>query len=156
MASVSYFGQGINRAGISTAGSRGIGTRVQIFGVEECLIKLAQVNKVARIELGYLAHKSAEMIRDQAKENINDQTGNLSSGTKAEQQGPYNWAVTSSSMEGDIPEKNSYEYAGYVEYGTSKTGHSYPSFAYMTRAYQATLPDIMAGLRVIGAHLERL
>lgn len=156
MASIGYVTQGINRAKAATAGARGVGGGVRVLGVEECLIKLGLVNKVARIHLGYLVHKAAEDIAEQARENIHDVTGNLSSGTKAAPAGPYHWTVTSSSMAGDVAGKNNYEYAGYVEFGTSKTGHDFPSFAYMTRAYQAELPDIAAGLKVIGSMLERL
>lgn len=149
-------GVGLTRRGVP--GGHGVVSNVRVFGVEECLIKLGLVNKVARIHLGYLAHASAENVAERARENIYKpgNTGNLASGTKAEQEGPYMWTVTSSSMEGDVAEKNSYEYASYVEFGTSTTGTDYPSFAYMTRAYNETLPEVVAALKIIGETLERL
>jgi hypothetical protein len=134
-------------------GGTSVVSRFRVLGVPETLIKLGLVNKIARVELGFLTGEVARRIAATAKENINNITGNLESGTYAEKgKTPYTWYIVSSSMAGNNPEKNYYEYAGYVEFGTSKMAPR----MYMTRAYRTHLPDAVAGLKAIGAHLERL
>jgi len=155
MASVNFGTLGMPKRPGGATGSSVI-SKVAVYGVEECLIKLAAVNKVARIELGYLSHKSAEIIQEKAKHNIHPVTGNLETGVTIAHPAPYVWTIEASSMAGGVPEKNSYEYASFVEFGTSTTGHGYPSYGFMRRAYAETLPDIMVALKNIGEHLERL
>ena len=146
---------GVLRSG--RAGGYAVTSRVRVVGVPEALIKLGLVNKVARIHLGALSHHAAAAIERRAKENIHNVTGNLESGTKMEPVGPYTWIVTSSSMAGDVAEKNNVEYAGFVEFGTSNMpAGTYPSCAYMRKAYNDTMPEAIAQLKWIGKELERL
>lgn len=125
---------------------------VQVLGVREAIAALVGAGRIARISVGLLVHNSAESMAQRARDNIHDISGNLSSGTRAEQTGPYQWSVISSSLEGDVSEKNEKEYAGFVEFGTTKMAPRY----YMTRAYQETRPEVDAQLKVIAAEISRL
>jgi len=144
--------KGLGGRVIGPASRAAVTSKVRIFGVREALIKLGLVNKVARIHLGGLAHQTASAIERRAKENVPVITGNLKAGISKQQVGPYTWWVTASSLEGDVPEKNWYEYAHYVEFGTVQME---PRF-FMTRAYRDTAPEVYVALQWIARELERL
>jgi HK97 gp10 family phage protein len=138
-----------SQTGLSVTGG------IQVLGVREAIAALEGAGRIARISVGLLVHNAAESMAERARENIHNVTGNLESGTRAEQGGPYYWNVISSSLEGDDPSgtgKNQKEYAGFVEFGTSKMS---PRF-YMTRAYADTRPEVVAELQVIASEISLL
>lgn len=128
------------------------GISVRIIGVPELIAKLTAINRVARIGLGKLNHEAANGIVERAQAGVNSITGNLASGIKATQSGPYSWEVTASSRDGNVGEKNSKEYAGYVEYGTSKMS----ARPYLRPAVTGARPVIVAGLTAIARWIEAL
>lgn len=142
--------------GVPKAGAGGgVFSNVRVFGVQEALIKLGLVNKIARIELGVLSRKTAALMYERAQANVPVVTGNLKSGISIAKGGPYAWMVAAESTAGSDPAgvgKNQKEYAGYVEFGTSKMA---PRF-FMTTAFRETLPAANAGLVEIARRLERL
>lgn len=134
----------------------GVRSGVKIIGIPEAVAKLVNADKVIRLELGALVADAALNMEREAKANINSITGNLEAGTYAQKVGSYSWEVVSSSLEGDNPEKNGKQYAAFVEYGTSTTGTSYPSFAYMRRAYNDVQPLVNAELKILAARISTL
>jgi HK97 gp10 family phage protein len=138
----------------STGVGGGVLGNVRIVGVEQLIAKLNLVANVARLELGLLTKGAAEHMENLAKANVPTVTGNLQSGIKTTKgAGPYNWEVTASSLDGTIGEKNTKEYAGYVEFGWS--GHPTPEH-FMTNAYAETSPIVYSDLQIIAAKLMRL
>jgi HK97 gp10 family phage protein len=134
-------------------GPRGsVGSRVRIIGIPEAKIKLGLVSKVARLELGLLAAGAANRMMTLAKFYCPEITGNLKSSIKLLKLGSYTYQITAASREGNNPEKNNKEYAGFVEFGTSKMA---PRF-FMRQAYQETVPVVIADLNFIARKLERL
>ena len=107
----------------------GVRSGIQIVGIPEAIAKLTTADKVIRLELGQLAADAALNMEREAKNNINSITGNLESGTYAQKVGSYTWEVISSSLEGDNPEKNGKQYAGFVENGTSNMAPRYLSIS---------------------------
>jgi HK97 gp10 family phage protein len=91
-------------------------------------------------------------MEELAKEYVPTISGNLQSGIKSSKVAPYTYDVSASSLEGGVPEKNTKEYAGYVEFGTSKMAPRY----FMTRAWRDTYPLAAAELRILAAKIERL
>lgn len=126
------------------------GISVRILGIPELIAKLTAINRIARIGLGQLNHETADNVVKAAQGNIHSITGNLASGVKAEQSGPYNWNVTASSRDGNVGEKNTKEYAGYVEYGTSKMS----ARPYLRPAVQQARPGVIAGLTALARWIE--
>jgi HK97 gp10 family phage protein len=134
-------------------GSRGaVGANVRVIGVPEALIKLGLVNKIARIELGFLAHASGKAMEGRTAFYCPVITGNLRSSIKLTHTGPYSWFVSVASREGDVASKNDKEYAGFVEFGTSRMA---PRF-FMRRAYEETRVEAVVGLSIIARRLEAL
>lgn len=140
------------RGGVSVGGGGATVGRITVLGVPEAIAKLTGVGKIARISLGVITRESAQHMAERAKANIHSVSGNLASGTYATQLGPYTWQVVSSSMEGDIAGKNDYEYADFVEFGTSKMEPR----AYMTRAYEETRPETLAAVVALAAAIEAI
>lgn len=130
----------------------GVRGTMQVLGVPEALIKLGLVNKIARIELGFLAAASARNMTQRAILYCPKITGNLASSIKTIQVAPYTHEVTAASRDGTNPDKNGKEYAGFVEFGTSKMSGRF----FMRRAYAETQPEAVAGLALIGRRLEAL
>lgn len=106
---------GATRAGgiSSAAGAR---STVKIYGVPEALAKLVQVRQVVYRDIGLIIYRGAQNTVKIAKTKITPHSGNLQKGIKAEKRGAYTWAITASSVDGG----SNREYAGYVEFGTSK------------------------------------
>jgi HK97 gp10 family phage protein len=130
-------------------------SNVRILGVKEALVKLKLVSSTARLELGLLNAGAAKHMENLAKEYVPVITGNLRSSIHSAKLGPYNWEVIAASTEGTDPSgegKNQKEYAGFVEFGTSKMA---PRF-FMNRAYQDTRAIAVADLKLIAARIERL
>jgi HK97 gp10 family phage protein len=134
------------------AASGGVTANVKIIGVEQLIAKLGLVANVARLELGLETRGAALRMYQMAQANVPVITGNLKSGISVEHMGPYSWAVTASSLAGNISPKNQKEYAAWVEFGTSKMRGRH----FMTTAYQETAPIVAADLKLIAAKLERL
>lgn len=146
---------GLGGRRMGTGGGHAVGSNVRVVGVQEALIKLGLVNKVARIHLGMLSRVTAQSVEERAKQYVPVETGNLKSGISSHQVGPYTWQVIASSLEGADPAgvgKNSYEYAGFVEFGTSKMAPR----RFMTQAWNETTPEVRVGLQWIARELERL
>ena len=133
----------------------GVISGVTIVGIPQLLAKLGLVSKVARLELGLLTRGAAFHMYELALQNVPEITGNLKSGIAIEKGGPYAWAVSASSQAGSDPAgigKNNKEYAGFVEFGTSKMAPRH----FMTNAYRATTPIVASDLQIIAAKLMRL
>jgi HK97 gp10 family phage protein len=138
----------------STGVGGGVLSNVRIVGVEQLIAKLNLVANIARLEMGLTCAGAANHMEALAKANVPKVTGNLASGIKTTKgAGPYNYEVTASSLDGNIGEKNTKEYAGYVEFGWS--GHPTPEH-FMTNAYAATMPIVYSDLQIIAAKLMRL
>ena len=134
-------------------GSRGfVSANVRVVGVRQALARLGLVSKVARLELGLLAAGAASMVHQRAQFYCPVITGNLKSSIKLMKLASYTYQVTAASTEGNNPNKNDKEYAGFVEFGTSRMA---PRF-FMRRAYQDMVPVAASDLRLIAAKLERL
>jgi len=133
-------------------GTGGVRSRVRVQGLPQALAKLKGVDSVVRLDLGLLTKGAAEFIEKTAKEFVNKETGNLASGIHAERVASYSWQVIASSMDGTVAEKNWYEYAPFVEYGTSNMEGQF----FMTRAHEEVRPLIAAEMVAIKTKLERL
>jgi len=125
---------------------------VRVLGVREAIAALEGRALIARLWLGLEVHTAAESMATKAKANIHSISGNLVSGTRAEPLAPYAWNVVSSSRDGDNDDKNQKEYAGFVEFGTSKME---PRF-YMSRAFAETKPEVVASMIAIAGRIGRL
>lgn len=130
----------------------GLTGTVRVIGVPALLAKLRGVQVYSRLELGKLDMAIALHVAERARNNINSITGNLASGTKAKKLGSYTWEVTSSSLDGTVADKNSKEYAGFVENGTSNMEARY----YMRDAWVATRPEVQVGLMRIAKLIEAI
>jgi HK97 gp10 family phage protein len=130
----------------------GVGANVRILGVSRALAKLGLVSKVARLEMGLLAAGAANHMFQRAQFYCPTITGNLRSGINLTKLGAYTYQITASSREGTNPAKNDKEYAGFVEYGTSKMGGRF----FMRRAYEETRPLVASDLILIARKLEAL
>lgn len=132
----------------------GVAANVRVVGVEQLIAKLNLVANVARLEMGLMTSGAAHHMEEAARNNAPSVTGNLRSGIKTTKgAGPYNYEVTASTLDGNVAEKNSKEYAGYVEFGWS--GHPAPEH-FMTNAYAETMPIVYSDLQIIAAKLMRL
>jgi len=137
-----------------TGGSGAITAKVRILGVTQALAKLRGVDSVARLNLGLMMKGAAEFIEKRAKENLapHHVTGNLESGIKTQKVASYSYNVTASSRDGDVQDKNWYEYAPFVEEGTSHM----PGVHFMARAYEDVKPLVAVELKAMASKLERL
>jgi HK97 gp10 family phage protein len=80
------------------------------------------------LKTGHTTYEIAQYVQQRAKDYVPIITGNLQSGILIAKGGRYDWEVTASSLDGDGGQvrsdgsaaKNSYEYADFVEFGTSK------------------------------------
>lgn len=143
---------GLARRGMA---SGSVKANVKVLGLDVLIAKLAQINIIARAELGLLTAGAAKHMEQAAKNNIHSVTGNLVSGVYSVRVAPYTWTVIASSMAGDDPAgvgKNSYEYAAWVEFGTSKM----PGRFYMARAYNETRPLVISGLKQTAMRIQAL
>ena len=138
---------------LGTAG--GVLSQVKVLGVSEAIAKLAAVDAKVKFELGALMYQTARSMGARAKENCPVITGNLKSSIKVQKAGPYSWEVSASSLDGTDPGgdgKNTYEYADFVEFGTSKMFGRH----FMEQAYHDVLPVAQAGVAAIAARIELL
>jgi HK97 gp10 family phage protein len=148
------FGGAIGRRG----GTGGFASNVRIIGIPQAIAKLTGVDSVVRLNLGQIAAGASILIERRAKEIVQAEahrTGNLESGIHRERVGPYAHIVVASSMDGSDPGgegKSSYEYAPFVETGTSKM----KGIHFMQRAYAEASPLVAVELRALAAKLERL
>jgi HK97 gp10 family phage protein len=134
-------------------GPRGaVGSSVRVVGVEQAIAKLNTAVRYAKLELAYTTTATAAIVETAAKQNVPTISGNLQSGIKTKKVGPYDSIVTASSREGDVPEKNNKEYAGFVEFGTSKMRPRY----FMKRAWAQAYPYAANRLQVLARKLESL
>jgi HK97 gp10 family phage protein len=128
---------------------------VKVLGVEELLAKLVRINTIARLEVGFLMKGAAKYLEETAIEMAPIRTGNLKTSIHATQVAPYTHIVRADTRTGSDPGgegKSSYEYAGYVEFGTSKMD----ARPFMQPAVQETVPFIYSGLQAIAARIEAL
>lgn len=139
-------------------GVGGVGASVKVMGVPQALAKMTAVSSVVRLNFGQIVSGASILIERRAKEIVSSEasrTGNLGSGIHRERVGPYSWTVVASSMDGSDPGgegKNAYEYAPYVESGTSKM----PGIHFMQRAYAEAMPLIAVELKALAKKLEML
>jgi HK97 gp10 family phage protein len=138
--------------GLPKQTGRSVGASVQILGIPEAVAKLQAVDVMAARDLGLMLYRSAQMVYSKAKGNVPVESGNLRSGINLNRNGAYLWEVTASSLDGDDPDKNTKEYAAFVEFGTSKMAPRY----FMTQAYQDTRPLVNAQLVALAARIEAL
>lgn len=128
---------------------------VQVFGVEELIAKLVAINNIARIHVGYMVKQAAAFLAIDAIERAPIRTGNLKTSITAGQVGAYDWAVAADTTTGSDPGgegKNKYEYAGYVEFGTSRMS----ARPFMGPAVTDTIPVLMASLEALAAEIQRI
>jgi HK97 gp10 family phage protein len=131
------------------------GSGVKVFGVAELLAKLEGINRIARIHVGFMMGAAAEFIKVAAIAAAPERTGNLKTSILASKVGPYTWKVVADTTTGSDPGgegKNAYEYAGYVEYGTSRT----PAQPFMAPAVKAGEAEIAVSLRALAAEIQAL
>lgn len=130
----------------------GVVSGARIIGVPQAINKLVGVERAARVQLGALASNAAKNIEIQAQNYCPVITGNLKSSIESHQVAPYTWEVTASSLNGDVPEKNGKEYAGFVENGTSQMSPRY----FMRRAYNDVQPLVNAEIKAMAARISVL
>lgn len=140
-----FIGVPTQRGGAVVSGAR-------IVGIPQAINKLVNTERAARVQLGALASNAAKNMENQAREHCPVITGNLRSSIKSYQVAPYSWEVTASSREGDVPEKNGKEYAGFVENGTSKMSPRY----FMRSAYNDVQPLVNAEIKAMAARISVL
>lgn len=138
--------------GLPKQTGRSVTANFKVLGIPEAVAKMEAADRLTKFQLGGMTYRAAASMAARARNNINSETGNLASGTDFHKAGVYSWVVTSSSMEGDNPDKNTKEYAGFVEFGTSKMQPRY----FMTRAYQEVRPLVNAELLALKVALESL
>lgn len=137
-------------AGKKGTGGGAVFSNVQIIGIPEAIRKLTGKAAYAKLQLGLLNRGAAEHMKNLAVEYCPYVTGNLKSGIKVEKNGSFDWTVSASSMEGTVGEKNWYEYAHFVENGTSKMA---PRF-FMQRAWVETRPLVDVELALLAKRIE--
>lgn len=121
----------------------------KVIGAPELIAKFRAINQIAARDLGLIMFRSAQFMVKTAIANCPVITGNLASSIKAGKLGVYSWEVTASSLEGNIPEKNTKEYANFVEEGTSKMAGRW----FMKRAFAATEPFTNSQVAILAAKL---
>lgn len=137
----------IGRAG----GAGSIRSSVRVYGVPQAIAKMKGVDGAIRLDLGQLMVAAAKFIEKRAKEYVPKLTGNLESGIKLQKIASYSYNVTASSRDGDNPDKNSYEYAPFVEKGTSHMAGRF----FMQRAFEDVKPLVAVEMKVLKARIER-
>jgi HK97 gp10 family phage protein len=125
---------------------------VRVLGVQQAIAKLESVKRFAQLELGFTVTATAAIMETRAKEYVPVITGNLKSSIKTERVGPYDSVVTASSLEGNVEEKNDKEYAGFVEFGTSKMAGRF----FMTKAWRESYPYAVGQLQALAARIQSL
>jgi HK97 gp10 family phage protein len=143
------------RAKISSSQKVIGGGGVQVVGVPELIAKLNAMNTIARVEVGYMMSQAAAFITMAAIDFAPERTGNLKTSIQPAKIGPYTWVIVADTTTGSDPgqeSKNSYEYAGYVEYGTSRT----PAQPFMAPAVQLGNAEVAASLAALASRLNRL
>lgn len=125
---------------------------VRVYGVTEALAKLKGVDSVVRLNLGAMLSQAATFVEARAKSYVPVLTGNLQSGIQKQRVASYTWDVTASSQDGGNSDKNWYEYAPFVEGGTSKMAGSF----FMARAFDEVKPLVAVELKAMAARLQRL
>ena len=138
----------------STRGVMG-GAGVTVLGVPELIARLNRINIVARIHTGYLITQAAAFLAIDAIERAPIRTGNLKTAIKPGKAGSYDWYVLADTTTGSDPGgegKNAYEYAGYVEWGTTRMSPR----PFMAPAVADTIPVLHAALEALARDLERL
>lgn len=131
------------------------GGGVQVFGAKEIAAKLAKINKVARIYVGYYVGDAALTITTAAIDLAPMRTGNLKTSIHPAKLGSYDWIAYADTTTGTDPGgegKNTYDYAGFVEFGTSRT----PAQPFMRPATAIGLTKLRAELQVLARALEKL
>lgn len=131
-------------------GSGSVSANIRIIGIPEAIRKMTGKLAETKLSLGALNRNAAEHMKNLAVDFCPVVTGNLKSGIHVEKQGVYDWLVVASSMDGGVAEKNWYEYAGFVENGTSAMA---PRF-FMRRAYNETQPMVAVGLAAIARRIS--
>lgn len=147
-----FTGGPIGRGG----GVGAVTSRVRVVGVPKALAKLKGVQSVVRLDLGLMTKGAAEHMENLAIQYAPERTGNLKSGIHSEKVASYSYIVVASSRDGEVPEKNTYEYAPFVEYGFHAGGRFIPGQFFMTRAYNDTKPLVAIELQALARKLERL
>jgi HK97 gp10 family phage protein len=134
----------------------GVVSTVRIVGIPALLAKLRLVGTIASAEMGLLTRGAAMHAYGLALAKVPTITGNLRSGIAVEKlPASYAWGVSASSVAGSDPGglgKNQKEYAGFVEFGTSKMAPRH----FMTDAFRETSPIVYSDLKLIAAKLMRL
>jgi len=140
--------------GKPSSSAAGVASKVRVLGLPQALAKLKGVDSVVRLDLGLAMKGAAEFMERKAKENLAPHrvTGNLEQGIKTQKVASYSYNVTASSMDGSVAEKNWYEYADFVEEGTSFM----EGVHFMRDAYEDVKPLIAIELQAIARKLERL
>jgi len=131
---------------------RSVTANTRVLGVPAAVAKLRGTDAYVRLQLGLLVRNAALGVQAAAKAEVPVETGNLQSGIGVQQIGSYNWQVTASSLDGDNAEKNTKEYAGFVEYGRKGMAGRF----FMTQAYQQVRPAVAARLQLLARQIERL
>lgn len=143
----------INTATLGRGGGSGaIRSQVRILGIPQAIAKLRGVDSVVRLDLGLIMKGAAEFVEKRAKGYVPKITHNLESGIKTRKVASYSYDVTASSRDGDKTSKNWYEYAPFVEKGTSHMAGRF----FMARAYEDVKPVVNAELAVLANKLTRL
>lgn len=136
--------------GVPKASGGAVVANVRIVGIPEAIRALTGKDAEAKLSLGALNRTAALAIEAKAKAYCPVITGNLQSSIHSEKMGVYDWEVVASSLEGDIAEKNWYEYAVFVENGTSAMAPRY----FMRRAYEEVQPTVALGLAAIARRIS--
>jgi len=141
--------------GISSVESVRGGVSIRVLGVEELVAKLYAINRIANLRVGVALAHAAHEIEQNAIDNAPEETGNLKTSIHASKLGVNSWQVIADTTTGTDPGgegKNSYEYAGYVEYGTSRT----PAQPFMGPAVEDGQNTLWLDLQEIAAAIEAL
>lgn len=150
-ATVRRTGGSIGRGG----GAGAVRGGVRIYGLPELIAKMNAVDSITRVRVGAMLSAAAVHTQTLAKQYVPKRTTNLETGIIATKLASYTWNVSASSMDGSDPGgeyKNDYEYAPFVEYGTSNMEGSF----FMTRAFQETKPLVAVELQALAKAIERI
>lgn len=126
---------------------------ITVVGGPQLAAKFKGMGSYVGLRLGHATYELAVITQTQAIQHAPVDTGNLQTSIWPEKDGPYSWSVIADTREGADPAgvgKNDYEYANFVEYGTSKM----PAKPFMRPAFAYAAKVAPLKMQQLGKELE--